>query len=69
MKDLKFKTNINCGGCIEKVTPVLDNTQGIAEWAVDTAVKEKILTVKTDSLSENEVIAVVEKAGFKAQTL
>jgi hypothetical protein len=24
MKTLKFKTNINCGGCLAKVTPFLN---------------------------------------------
>lgn len=69
MKTLEFKTNINCGGCVAKVTPVLNKTEGIAEWNVDTANKSKVLTVTTDSLSAQEVIATVEKAGFKAQEL
>lgn len=69
MKKFEFKTNINCGGCVAKVTPVLDATEGISEWTVDTTKKEKVLTVTTDSLSEGEVIATVEKAGFKAQAL
>ena len=29
METLKFTTNINCGGCIAKVTPFLDNKEGI----------------------------------------
>ncbi len=69
MKKFQFKTNINCGGCVAKVTPVLDATKGISEWTVDTSQKEKVLTVATDSLSAGEVIATVEKAGFKAQSL
>ncbi|TXK33233.1 heavy-metal-associated domain-containing protein [Pontibacter qinzhouensis] len=69
MKDLQFKTNINCGGCVSKVTPVLNATEGVCEWNVDTTQKDKILTVKTDSLSADEVVATVEKAGFKAQPL
>jgi copper chaperone len=69
MKDLQFKTNINCGSCVSKVTPVLDQTDGVCEWNVDTANKDKVLTVKTDSLSASEIIATVEKAGFTAQAL
>ncbi|GAB3832031.1 heavy-metal-associated domain-containing protein [Pontibacter rugosus] len=69
MKNLQFKTNINCGGCVSKVTPALNSTEGISEWSVDTTQKDKVLTVKTDSLSASEVIATVEKAGFKAQPL
>ncbi len=29
METLKFKTNINCGGCVAKVTPELNATEGI----------------------------------------
>jgi copper chaperone CopZ len=35
---------------------------------VDTANPAKILTVETESLNEQEVITLVEKAGFKAET-
>lgn len=64
-KIFTFKTNINCGGCITKVTPFLDEVKGISNWNVDTANKNKILTVVSDGISESEVIDTVQKAGFK----
>ena len=66
MQTLKFKTNINCGGCIKAVTPTLNAEKAIQNWAVDTANPDKILTVATD-LSAAEVEALIDKAGFKAQ--
>jgi len=69
MKELQFKTNINCGGCVASVRPVLNATEGDCEWNVDTTNRNKVLTVKTDSLTASEVIATVEKAGFKAEAL
>lgn len=69
MKTLKFKTNINCSGCINSVTPHLNNAQGITSWQVDTANPEKILTVETDELDADQVKTVVEKAGFKAEKI
>ena len=27
--DLRFKTNVNCGGCVASVKPHLDNADGI----------------------------------------
>ena len=68
-KSLKFKTNINCGGCVASVTPHLDNAEGVCEWEVDTANKDKILTVTTDNMSEEQVIEIIQKAGYKAETL
>jgi copper chaperone len=68
METLQFKTNINCGGCIAKVTPVLNNEAGIQEWDVDTNVPTKILTVKGD-LGANAIINIVKSAGFIAEKL
>jgi copper chaperone len=68
METLQFKTNINCGGCIAKAAPVLDNEKEIKEWSVDTNAAAKILTVKTDIKAE-DVIRIVKKAGFSAEKL
>ncbi len=69
MKHYQFKTNINCSGCVAKVTPVLNNNEEIKEWSVDTANPSKVLTVQTEYLNEEEVKDLVAKAGFKAESL
>lgn len=69
METLKFKTNINCGGCIKAVTPHLDKTEGIKSWQVDTNNPEKILTVEAENIDAGAVKQVVEKAGFKAEAI
>jgi len=66
---LKFKTNINCAGCVTKVTPFLDGETGIQSWEVDTTSSDKVLTVQVDGLSEEVVIQTVEKAGFKIESV
>lgn len=66
---LKFKTNINCMGCVSKVTPELDKLTAIENWEVDIRNKDKVLTVETSSDKESEVIAAVEKAGFKIEKI
>lgn len=67
MKEFQFKTNINCGGCVAKVTPVLNSSPEVKEWKVDTANPNKVLTVKTENLQQEDVKALVQKAGFKAE--
>ncbi len=67
MKQYQFKTNINCGGCIAKVTPLLNADPNIKEWKVDTDNPNKILTVETENLKEEDIKALVQKAGFKAE--
>jgi len=69
MKEYQFKTNINCGGCVAKVTPSLNENPDIKEWNVDTASPAKVLTVQTETLGKEDVKAIVEKAGFKAESL
>lgn len=61
---MKFKTNINCGNCVATITPFLNKFENI-NWQVDTANPDKILTVETDSASEEEIIETIRKAGFE----
>lgn len=62
--ELKFKTNIDCGGCVKAVTPFLSKVEGISKWEVDTANPDKILTVDLAGATEEEVVNAVKKAGF-----
>jgi len=65
MKKAVYKTNINCGGCIATVTPFLDKAQSVEKWSVDTVSKNKLLTVEGGALNKEEVIGLVESAGFE----
>ncbi|WP_129021743.1 heavy-metal-associated domain-containing protein [Edaphocola flava] len=65
---LKFKTNINCGGCVAKVQPRLDAEKDIHSWTVDTDNPDKILTVETE-LSKEDIINLIQMAGFKIETV
>ena len=69
MKKYQFKTNINCGGCVAKVTPVMNSEPQIANWKVDTENPNKILTVQTENLHEDQIKSMVESAGFKAEKM
>jgi copper chaperone len=54
MEKLQFKTNINCGNCVSKVTPFLNQVEEIENWKVDTSIPEKILTVEGEDLSSEK---------------
>lgn len=66
MTEIKFKTNINCTGCLSKVSPVLDGENAIKSWNVDLNHQDRILTIKTDFPESLDVPQIVEKAGFIA---
>lgn len=68
-KEFKFKTTINCGGCTAKVTPVLDEAEGIQEWKVDTDNPDKILTVKSNGITEDKVIEKIKSRGFEIESI
>lgn len=67
MSTLKFKTNINCSGCVAKVTPVLNELPGIIKWEVDTTAAQKILSVESSELKADDVKQALSKVGFKAE--
>ncbi len=69
MKTVQLKTNIMCGSCIEKVTPVLNKELGENNWKVDIQNPKKVLTVTADNVDKKDVINAVEKAGYKAEEL
>jgi len=68
-KNLQFKTNINCGGCVAKVTPFLNEAEGISNWEVDTTNKDKILSVNSSGITKDDVIRKVQEAGFKIEPI
>ncbi|MCU0420458.1 MAG: heavy-metal-associated domain-containing protein [Cyclobacteriaceae bacterium] len=61
---MTFKTNIHCGGCVAKVSPFLNQALGIGRWQVDTTNRDKILSVYSEGITENEVLQKVREAGF-----
>ena len=65
METIKFKTNINCGGCLKSVTPHLDELDNVDSWKVDINNADKILEVKLEDRNENAVVSAVKKAGFE----
>ena len=66
MKKLQFKTNIQCGNCLSKVSPKLNEQEGIHTWQVDLQDPDRTLTVDTDVLNPEDIQKAVLKAGFIA---
>lgn len=60
----RFRTNIMCGGCIAKVSPVLDGAEGIASWSVALDTPDRVLTVVSAGITEEELLQAVRGAGF-----
>ncbi|MFT5886729.1 MAG: copper chaperone [Arcticibacterium sp.] len=69
MKQIQFKTNINCGNCIKTVTPILNSMDEIDEWKVATENEDKVLTVDGEDFTAEEIISKLSEAGFNATQL
>lgn len=67
--EMKFKSNIKCTGCVEKVKPFLDEIKEIENWEVDTLNPDKILTVKSTREIEKEIQEAITKAGYSVDKL
>lgn len=67
--NFKLKTTLNCGGCVSKVQEDLDRLVGAGKWDVDIDHNDKILTVNSDGVTEDEIIAIVKSKGFDAEPL
>lgn len=66
LKTYVFKTNINCENSIRTLMLFFDQNPTIKSWSVDTA---GILSVDTTDLTAQEIISIVEKAGFRSELL
>ncbi|MDX5320354.1 MAG: cation transporter [Bacteroidota bacterium] len=69
MKQMKFRTSIKCTGCLNKVTPYLNDTRGIENWDLDLKNPEKVLTINASEASEEDVIQTVKKLGYEIEQI
>ncbi len=65
----QFRTSIMCSSCLQKVTSALDEKAGLNNWSVDLQSPARVLTVQANGVSEQEIIAAVQKAGFSARPI
>jgi copper chaperone len=49
------------------VTPFLNKKEGIHSWNVDTDNPDKILTVETEELEEEDILKTIKRTGFEAE--
>jgi len=68
MTDKKFKTSIKCSGCVDKVTPFLNEAVGTGTWEVDLNSPVKILTIHAE-VDSTKVTKAMERAGYRAEEL
>lgn len=68
MGQVKYKTNIKCGGCISKVTAPLNEIAGEGKWRVDLNDSSKILFVE-EGIPEARMKEALKKIGYTAERI
>lgn len=69
MTIVKYKTNIQCTGCIKSLTPVLNNLDNINYWKVDLDNQDKILEVELDDDKKEIIFDAVKSLGFEIEEI
>lgn len=68
-KTFKFKTTLKCGGCVAKITPVLNSMKNVAEWSVDLNNPDRVLTVTLKDGDTHSVQEAVRGAGYTIEEI
>ena len=69
MSEARFKTTIQCNGCLSKVTPKLNEFLEEQSWSVDLESDDRILTVNNDNVSVDAVVSAVKSVGLEIEEL
>ncbi|KAG0087936.1 Cytosolic copper metallochaperone [Podila epicladia] len=65
MTQYKYDVTMTCGGCSGAVTRVLNKLQGVDKF--DVSLETQKVTVESSTLSEEEILAVIQKTGKAAK--
>jgi hypothetical protein len=66
---LVFKTNLQFKKDVNRLSPVLSKISGILRWNVDREDIDKVLRIETRVLTAQEIICLVNKAGYFCEEL
>lgn len=65
----QFKTNIQCGNCVDKVTNPLNHAVGEGKWEVNLKSNTKTLTVDMEEEEVSKVLLALAQAGFQGELI
>ncbi|MGB9697210.1 MAG: heavy-metal-associated domain-containing protein [Ignavibacteria bacterium] len=69
MQVKKFKTNLSCNHCINKITPYIKALDWIKHWEVDLNSSDRLLTIIADEIKAEEVVKALNEAGYNAEVI
>ena len=69
MEVLILKTNIRYKKHLKEVEPLLNGQHNILRWNIDLQDRDKVLRIESAELPINEVIQLIQNAGFHCEEL
>ncbi|MCB9230474.1 MAG: hypothetical protein H6581_02350 [Bacteroidia bacterium] len=67
--ELKFKTNLKCEGCIQKVSDAPDHEPGVESWEVDLKSPDKTLFLQGKNIEISRIEAIFREKGYEAKEI
>lgn len=67
MEKLILKTDLSCTHCVKKVEPVLKSEPGIINYSIDLEHPDKLVTISSDGVDIDSIIANFKAVGYKAE--
>ena len=61
---LRYRTNIHCGSCVQRLARVLEGIPGIHHWNADQTSPDRWVTIHGD-INDRQARAAIEQAGLK----
>ena len=69
MEVLILKTNIRYKKQLKTVAPLLDSKDNISRWNIDLNDIDKVLRIESSNLELEEVVQLMQEAGFHCEEL
>jgi hypothetical protein len=66
---LIFKTNVIEETDVRVIAPILDSNERVQQWNIDREDVDHVLRVQTDSLETEDVIRIINSAGYACEEL
>lgn len=69
MQVKKFKTNLSCNHCVNKITPYINSLNWVKHWEVDLKSSNRLLTIIADEIKTEDVVKALNEAGYNAEVI
>ena len=67
MEKIVLKTDLSCQHCVGRVEPVLKSEPGILDYSIDLEHPDKLVSISSEGVNIDSIIANFKAVGYKAE--